>query len=134
MGEITEQITELLRSYRHYHLHRIEDPDERKDLEEKAQIAQDTFQAMFRGRLDNGQFLTDEPERSVLRTLLSWAQDMGPSTIGGREVRFTLADCSALLMQLTSEQTSAQGPAVWPYVRKIKFVTHDLIASSYSSY
>ena len=128
MDEITEQITELLQSYRRYHLHRMDmDRDEKKDLEEKAQIAQDTFRAMFRGRLDNEQFLTDEPEDSVLGTLRSWTQDMGPSTIGEREVRSTLADCSALLMRLTSEQTSAQEPAVWPYIRKIKFVTRDLI-------
>jgi hypothetical protein len=123
MNEITEQITELLKSYRHYHLHDEDmDHDEKKYFEERAKIAQDTFRAMFRGRLDSEQFLTAEPEDSVLGTLRSWTQDMGPSAIGGREVRFTLADCSALLMRLTSEQASAQDPAVWPYVRKIKFV------------
>jgi hypothetical protein len=123
MDKITEQITELLRSYRHYHLHHMDmDRDERKDFEEKAKLAQDTFRAMFRGRLDSEQFLIDEPEDSVLGTLRSWVQDLDLSAISGREVRLTLADCSTLLVRLTSEHISAREPAVWPYICKIKFV------------
>lgn len=123
MDEITKQVTDLLQSYRHYHLRSMEmDDAERNESEKIAEIARDTFRAMFRGRLDNERFLTDEPEENVLRTLRSWTQDMMPSTIGGREVRRTLADCSTLLMWLTSEQNSAHEPAVWPYIQKIKFV------------
>lgn len=119
------QITELLHGYRHYHLHRtVMDHDEKKYFKEKAEIAGDTFRVMFRNRLDHEQFLFDEPEDFVLGTLNSWVKEMYPSAIGGRE-GLTLADCSALLMRLTSEQpeqTSAQESAIWPYVRKIKFV------------
>jgi hypothetical protein len=123
MDEVMQQITELLQSYRHYHFYGAGmDPDQEKDFEERAKIAQDTFRAMFRGRLDGEQFLIDQPEDSVLATLRSWTQDMGLSAIGGREVRSTLADCSALLMRFTLEQASSQEPAIWPYVRKIKFV------------
>ena len=123
MEELTSQITELLRSYRHYHLHHIDmDSNEKKDFEERANLAQDTFRAMFRGRLDNDKFLIDEPEDSALGTLRSWLQATDHSSIGGREVRLTLSDCSAFLMRLTSEQTSARESAVWPYVRKVKFV------------
>jgi hypothetical protein len=93
-----------------------------KDFEDKAKIAQDTFRAMFRGRIDSEQFLLGDSEDTVLETLRSWAESMGPSAISGREIRLTLEDCSALLMQLTSEQTSDRQPAVWPYVRKIKYV------------
>jgi hypothetical protein len=61
MDEIMEQITELLQSYRHYHLHLMDmDRDEKKDFEEKAERAQYTFRAMFRGRLDSEQFLTGQ--------------------------------------------------------------------------
>lgn len=121
--EINKQITELLQSYRHYHVHRMDmEGDEERDCKKKAEIARDTFRAMFRGRLESLQFLTDEPEGTVLTILLSWAQDIAPSIISGREVRPLLADCSALLMQLTSEQNSVEEPAVWPYIRKIKFV------------
>lgn len=129
LDAIMEQVTELLGSYRKYHsiLADIErgenvELEDKRDLEERAAITQDTFRAMFRGRLDSEQFLTSEPEDSVLVTLRSWAQAMIPSVINGREVRITLAECSALLTRLTSEQTSGQDPVVWPYVRKIKFV------------
>lgn len=122
MDEITEQMTDLLQSYRHYHLHHMEiDGEETRDLKEKADIARDTFRAMFRGRLESEQFLSDEAEDSVLESLRSWALNLSP-VMSGREVRGTLTECSALLMRLTSEQNSLQEPAIWPYVRKIKSV------------
>ncbi|PMD51050.1 uncharacterized protein K444DRAFT_543887 [Hyaloscypha bicolor E] len=121
MDEVMEQITELLQSYRHYHFYGAGMyPEEKKDFGDRAKIAQDTFQAMFRGRLDGEQFLIDQPEDSVLAILQSWTQDMGLSAIGGREVTSTLADCSARLMRYTLGQASSQEPAIWPYVRKIK--------------
>jgi hypothetical protein len=124
IDEITRQMTELLRSYRHYYLNcmDIEDSDEMKDFKEQAKIALDTFRAMFGGRIDNEKFLLDGSEDAVLETLRSWAQSMAPSAISEREIRPTLEDCSALLMQLSSEQISDRQPAVWPYVRKIKYV------------
>jgi hypothetical protein len=65
--EITEQMTTLLDSYRHYHLHQMDmDRDERQDFEKKANVARDTFRAMFRDRLDSEQFLIDEPQDVVL--------------------------------------------------------------------
>jgi hypothetical protein len=122
MDELIEQVTELLQSYRHYHLHvhDMEGEDEKKDSEQRSKVARDTFLAMFRGRLDGEEFLQTEPEASALATLRSWTQEMAPLQVGGRNTMTTLEDCSALLMQLTSELTSAQEPAVWPYIRKIK--------------
>jgi hypothetical protein len=42
------------------------DRDERQDFEKKANVARDTFRAMFRDRLDSEQFLIDEPQDVVL--------------------------------------------------------------------
>jgi hypothetical protein len=121
MDEIMGQLTELLQSYRCYYLNSMDmDQDDKKSLEERAKIARDTFQAMFRGRLESEQFLIDGQENSVLETLRSWVQEMRPSTMHGREVTFTPEDCSTILAQLTSEQCSDQQPAAWPYLRKIK--------------
>lgn len=121
MDEIMGQVTELLQSYRSYYLNSMDmDPDDKKSQEERATIAQDTFQAMFRGRLESEQFLIDGQENTVLETLRSWAQEIRPSTMRGREVAVTPADCSTLLAELTSEQSSGQQPSVWPYLRKIK--------------
>jgi hypothetical protein len=48
IDEIDAQLTELLESYRHYHLHSTDmDQQEGKDFEERADIAQNTFRAMF---------------------------------------------------------------------------------------
>jgi hypothetical protein len=121
MDEIMGQVTELLQSYRCYYLNSMDmDQDDKKSLEERVKIARDTFQAMFRGRLESEQFFIDGQENSVLETLRSWVQEMRPSTIHGREVTLTPEDCSTLLAQLTSEPCSDQQPAAWPYLRKIK--------------
>lgn len=123
IDQIMEQITELLHSYRQYHLQTENmEQEEKQHCEERAVIARDTFRAMFQGRLENEKFLTDESEDSVLGTLRSWAQEMRPAATDGGDIRYTAEDCSALLIQLTSEQSSGQDPPVWPYIRKIKFV------------
>jgi hypothetical protein len=119
--EITSQITDLLQAYRHFHFHRDEiDRDEIQDFEKRANVALDTFRAMFRDRLGNGRFLVDREEDFVLATLQAWATERTPLSHRGRQVASSLAECSALLMKLTSEQAS-QEPAMWPYISKIRF-------------
>jgi len=117
-----EQVADLLRSYRHYHqnLDAMDTEEERGDCKKRAKVAEDTFRAMFQGRLESEGFLRHESEASALSTLRSWVGDMRPSHIECRSSTATLSDCSAVLMRLTSEQNSAHEPATWPYVRKIK--------------
>lgn len=127
MDEITQQITELLQSYRHYHHHGAEmtETEEKKNWEEGAKKALDTFRAMFRGHLDIEHLLVNDSENSVLKTLLSLAEEIRTKVTNGREVTSSLEDCSALLMRLTSEHletTSAEAPPDWPYISKIKSV------------
>lgn len=119
--EIMSQITDLLQAYRHFHFHRDEmDRDEIKDFEHRANVALDTFQAMFRDRLGNSRILLDREGDFVLTTLQAWASELTPSSHRGRRVASSLAECSALLMKLTSEHDS-QEPAIWPYISKIRF-------------
>ena len=127
MDEITQQITELLQSYRHYHYHggEMKESEEKKTWEEGAKKALDTFRAMFRGHLDVEHLLLSESENSVLKTLLSLAEKIRAKVTDGREVTSSLEDCSALLMRLTSEHlesTSVEAPPDWPYISKIKSV------------
>jgi hypothetical protein len=133
--DIMVQMTELVRSYRKYYLdHMNMEASEREDCKEKARIAQDTFRAMFRGRLESEQFLINDPENAVLGTLRSWAEQMRPTPIGERGVGLTLGQCADLLLLLTSDQASAQEPAAWPYVRKIKYAsTYNKFSTLYSS-
>ncbi|KAI0128678.1 hypothetical protein BJ170DRAFT_594512 [Xylariales sp. AK1849] len=96
-SEISDQLNDLLQSYRHYHSH-----------------CDDMHLA------DNSQFLIDDPEDAVLETLYCWTREMGLMDIETRQVATTLAECSTLLMTLTSEPVSAQDRVLWPYIRKIK--------------
>lgn len=130
MGEMKDQLTELLQSYRQHHFHRDDmTEDDRKDFEEKAKVAQDTFRAAFRNYLlGNEQFLLNESEAAVLETLLTWIRESGPPLMEGsdgiqrRDVVVDVEQCSRHLMELTTEPNSMTGPSVWPFIRKIKFV------------
>lgn len=127
--ETVAQLTELLQSYRDFHLHRADiDQHELKACEDRANVAQDTFRAMFKGRLEDELFISQSQEESVIETLRLWAGELGPSTSGQPEVHHSLADCSRRLAQPTSEENSTQESAKWPYMRKIKFVLSALVS------
>lgn len=99
--------------------------EEKKNWEEGAKKALDTFRAMFRGNLDIEHLLVSDSKNIVLKTLLSLAEEIRTKVSNGREVTSSLEDCSALLMRLTSEHlepTSAEAPPDWPYISKIKSV------------
>jgi hypothetical protein len=133
LDELQGQFIELLQSYRHYHLRALHDDDmpgeERRDLEEKAKVAQDTFLAAFRNRLaQNERFLLDSPEATVVQTLLTWARNSGlplterAGTDPEREIFNDASRCSDRLTVLTSEPNSLNEVSAWPFIRKIKFV------------
>lgn len=130
MDEITEHLKEMLQSYRHFHSHEDEmDSEDRKDFEEKADRAQDTFHSMFRNRMNDSRFLLDQTEAAALRKLTAMATESRPSSIGARSAGLTLKTCSALLMGYSSEKTAAGEPAIWPYIRKIKVFSNAYILS-----
>lgn len=122
--ETEAQLTELLKAYRSYHL-RGADVDEREvgDLEKLAEVARDTFRAMFRGRLGDEEFLLQWSESRVMRTFRSWVAEADYSPTG-RQTFSSLEDCSAHLMPLTSDQNQSEEPteepSKWPYIRKVK--------------
>jgi hypothetical protein len=131
MDEIVAQLTELLQSYRRYHLRSTgNDPEGSNDFKDQADVAQHTFQAMFGGRLEDELFLTQLPEETVMETLCFWARELVRPSTGHREVYASLEDCGKRLQQLTSEQDSTQEPAKWPYIRKVKLVLSVLLLFS----
>jgi hypothetical protein len=128
-----EQVTSLLLSYRHYqqrvnsgsdHADTDEEREDLTDLKGHANLAKDTFQAMFRGRInmDQDHYILDDTEANVLATLRSWVEEMRPSHLSSFPHLSSQVDCSKILMNLTSEQNSSQEPATWPYIRKVKCV------------
>ena len=123
--EIADQLAELLRFYRHFHLHgdQITDESEKRDVQEQADLARDTFQAMFRGLLQDEAFLTEWPEETALETLRAWALEARARAVRAETSGMTLQDCSSHLMKISSEDPAgSQEPAFWPYIRKVKYV------------
>lgn len=122
--ELAEQFTQMVRDYRHHHHLRaaaMESNEERTQWEEQARWAHDTFSAMFRGRFSSSMLESDWPENSMVETLLAWARELGPANNNWSETKASLSECAALLADFTSERSSDQRPAVWPYIKKIRF-------------
>ena len=125
MDEIMEQLTDLLRSYRHYHLNSTDETwaaEDRRAAEEVAGVAYDTFRAMFVSRLHEQQFLVSSTEAEVVGEFRDAVQQFYQSAMSEPQVIPDADACSNALMDLTSEQNSSHGPATWPYIRKIKSV------------
>lgn len=95
--------------------------EERRHWKERADLARDTFQAMFRGRFNVSFLQGGQSEDEMLDTLLGWGADLKPDDLDEPLVCHTLSECSASLMALTSEVDSTK-PATWPYIRKIRCV------------
>ncbi|KIW75046.1 hypothetical protein Z517_11817 [Fonsecaea pedrosoi CBS 271.37] len=138
LDEISSQLTELLQSYRHFHLRTGEDAqdEQSKDLREKAEVAEHTFQAAFRDHLvDNVQLLKEGSEETVLQKLLTWTRNSGlplgdrPGASPKREVFNEASQCSDRLIELTSEPNSPNQPSTWPFIRKIKVYLNAYILS-----
>ncbi|KAM5358468.1 hypothetical protein ACJZ2D_015255 [Fusarium nematophilum] len=121
MDELRDQLARMVETYRHFHLHGDEMEDaERRDMEASANVARDTFRAMFRGHLDDEDFLIEQSERRVLSTLTRWAADARPSDLITRQTGLSLGACSTALMKLSSEPPSRDEPATWPYIKSTK--------------
>lgn len=120
LDEIMSQLTELLESYQHYHFRASDmDPEEEGHFKERADLARDTFRSMFRDQPWD-EFLQQSPE-AVLDIFRSWVEGNIATATDGLQVRSSLEDCILLLMQLTTDHSSEQEPAVWPYLRKIRY-------------
>ncbi|KAG6364212.1 hypothetical protein INS49_005810 [Diaporthe citri] len=119
--ELHEQLAELLGCYRNFHQHGESlDEEARKDLEARANIAADTFRAMFRGFLQDDDWLLEESQDVIVDQFHDWMTSASGLQSPSRQVVTSLEQCSLLLMQLTSEVPDAQMHATWPYIRKIK--------------
>ncbi|KAI0803895.1 hypothetical protein GGR55DRAFT_699812 [Xylaria sp. FL0064] len=119
-AELMPQLRSLLQDYRHFHLNRdsFSSQEEVADLEKRAGIARDTFQAMFPAAfIVNNTFLR-ENEAEALSTLISWVQSFDQSIIQERRSGLGLNECSSWLMQLSSD-TSSEGAPLWPWIKKI---------------
>ncbi|KAI0472369.1 hypothetical protein F4859DRAFT_522291 [Xylaria cf. heliscus] len=128
--DIRKQVKDLLLSYRHYHLHgndpdacddeELLDEEDRRASENRARLAIDTFKAMFLYRMENEAFLLDCLEEEVLHTMYRWLEETEKLLTEEENITAGLGECAGILSRLTSEEPSADGPTVWPFIKKIK--------------
>lgn len=109
--ELCEQLAELLGSYR---------AASGQESQEKADIAIHTFKSMFRGKLQDEEWILTEAEAVVLSQFETWAKETRRLASTGTQVAETLDECSSLLLPLSSEPGGPLQPSLWPYIRKIK--------------
>ncbi|KAI1326118.1 hypothetical protein F5Y16DRAFT_375824 [Xylariaceae sp. FL0255] len=129
-SESTAQIESLLKDYRYFHTNKGSvDRQELKDLEDRANLARDTFRAMFRGLLVHESMLTSTSEAQVLQTFEEWANTVAPRITGDRLLMTNAEECANCLMELTSEDGSSDSAAAWPWIKKIRVYANAHILS-----
>jgi hypothetical protein len=103
------------------HLHRDEiKADEKLDFEEQAKLACDTFKAMFGGRLGNSRLLLANDENETLDMLMAWADELRPVRGSEAGSGLDLEECTTRLARLSSDVSSPDDSAAWPYIKKIQ--------------
>lgn len=123
LDECLKQLTDLLQSYRNFKLnHGSMSPEERQFFQDDSELDQDTFRAMFGGRLGDEAFLIEKPEDAVLETFKAWTEEALGSQDTNMMPGLTLRECSDRLTRLASDRTSPDEMATWPYIRKVKSV------------
>lgn len=113
-NELYEQLRELLGSYRSFK------SGVGGESKEKAKIASDTFKSMFRGQLQDEDWILNASENVVLDKFKDWAKKARRLAGPSREDVQTLEECSSKLLPLSSEPNDPLQSSVWPYIRKIK--------------
>ncbi|KAI0183617.1 hypothetical protein EV127DRAFT_352330 [Xylaria flabelliformis] len=128
-AELLPQLENLLRDYRHFHLNGDSlEAHELADFEKRAKLANDTFHALFRGNFIEGNTFIEDTEIQASSMLKSWVQGFDQSIIQSEYSGLNLIQCSALLMELTSDTTSDTA-TIWPWVKKIKVLLNAHILS-----
>lgn len=116
--------------YRRHHEHQPKRNDtesenaEAKDLEDRAKIARDTFLAAFRG-LDGltEKLLTlpeDQARKALQNAIVALYSKIGASKEARKETFTNMDQCSARLMELTSDSTDSSKLVQWPLIQKIR--------------
>lgn len=121
-AETKQQLTDLLQSYREFHsIASDADADDRTASEDRASTAMHTFQALFRGKLQEHSHLVTAPVEEIIREMVAVAQDIRSRNHTGPRTLLRQEDCSALLTSLTSEQTGHSGSSDWPLIKTIRY-------------
>jgi hypothetical protein len=140
--ELKRQLEELLRAYRDFQLlpkaAKSTDEDEEseslgKALERKADLATQTFRAIFREKLEkNPNVLSSMAFDRAIGLMVDWTSQLLPRTQGQQSFS-TIEQCSSRLRELTSnaDETSTNDISQirWPFIRKLRVYLNAYILS-----
>jgi hypothetical protein len=124
--ELETQLSEHLESYRYWHENSEElkteelQTEERDVCEQSAQLAKDTFMAMFPMQFRRGSgLLLSLAEEDALARLMSWV-DMSSHSVSHPETLEDAAACAKRLREITSNSKASGEPQSWPFIRKVR--------------
>lgn len=102
---------------------------DREDLLGKAALAESTFRASFRNKLDdNPEVLSTLPLENAIDIMMGWVGQTLPGLVRTQEnsiMQESFSDinqCSNRLKFLASETDGRDQTCSWPFIRKLKFV------------
>lgn len=130
MQELRSQFEQLLGAYRE---DKTPPPNmtaaDREDLLGKAVLAESTFRASFRNKLDDhSEVLSTVPLEDAIDVMMGWVEQVLPRSVRTQEnstMRQSFSDinqCSNRLKVLASETDERDQACYWPFIRKLKFV------------
>ncbi|KAF2462919.1 uncharacterized protein BDR25DRAFT_298822 [Lindgomyces ingoldianus] len=141
LDELKKQFEELLRAYRDYQSlprnssggNEDDENDNDRRLQNKADLARETFRASFRDRLEQmPTVLSSMPFENAVGMMVEWASQLLPQQ-GGQESFSTVEGCSARLRELTSESddslSNAESRTCWPFIQKLRVYLRAYILS-----
>lgn len=131
LEELKQQYEDLVRAYQE---NKSPPPgttqDDLKELQLRAQLAEDTFKASFGDRLDQTPGVLALPVDCAVKIMLQWASALLPrnhddQSTGPQESYDDVVTCSSRIRELTSEFERNDGNGMnrsspWPFVRKLK--------------
>lgn len=130
--ELKIQFEELLRAYRDYdelpgnsraRNTSDEEPNANKALEKKAELAAQTFRAIFTETQATSRVLHTMDFSTAIGSMVNWASQLLP--VSGEEESYqTVGECASRLRELTSELSESPvrggSPRRWPLIRKLR--------------
>lgn len=138
--EMRELIHELLLNFRQFYVSSIfrelSTTEEQQKCRDAAAKAWETLQSLFKNqpRLTI-EFLSDESENArtdILAQLERWAHAGLARRHGGADaleysaIAGDIEECQSTLDQLAADDPEGGGPALWPFIKLIRFVEHSV--------
>jgi hypothetical protein len=128
--ELERQLSAHLESYRYYHLNRGELEKDVLDVcKQNAELAKDTFKAMFPLQFEKGlDLLLTMAEEDALVRLMAWV-DISPHSTSDQETFENAASCAKRLREITTNSKAVGQAQLWPFIHKVRVRSNSFILS-----